>query len=316
LHKGKQLPQIDFAPEHKAETRQEFDRLKLKRDERARIACLEKPTFAWVHTLKAPKIVNGEAVKVQRERSNGDKYTDFDNDFIGRPLCLGDYGTIAEKSVDPANCPACEASTLSDQVKAPERRFAMNVIRYNTNRDGKVSMGGTCLVWSFTDKVYNKLVDIATEYGSLRDHDLMLGPCISEPFQTYEIMPAMQAAWQQNEQLKQVVLQTYNDNRVKELEAACGRNQQKHFMQDDLKKIADRWDVANGVTAVSPTDRVDSASLADSMADLLDTGKEATKPVDEAATPAVSSTSDGSTAASTTAPKEALDFDALMQELG
>lgn len=268
------MPQLDWSPEHKKETSVEFDRLKLKRDERARIAVLEKPTFAWVHTLRAPKIVNGEAVKTTKERNNGEKYVDFDMDFIGRPLCLGDYGIIADKGSDPDNCPACKMAKTGD-VNPPERRFAVNVIRYNLNREGKLMnpFSCVCVVWTFTDTIYNKLTDIVTEYGPMHQRDLILGPCTNESFQKFEIMPAAQAAWNVNDEVKTLVFATFKENRVENLEAACGRKVERRWMEEDLGKVQARWAIANGTAHVPAqrdgTEAASAASLAEGMADLL-----------------------------------------------
>jgi hypothetical protein len=268
------VPQIDFAPEHKKATEQDIDRLKLKNAERARIVCLEKPTYAWVHTLRAPKIINGKAVMISKERKSGDSYQDFDLDFIGRPLCLGDYGIITDKGVDATNCPACAASRNSDEVGPPERRFAMNVVRYGLARDGALvsPFACTCVVWGFTEGLYNKLVDIATEHGSIIGRDLVLGPCTNEGFQKYEIMPAGKNAWQLDDNIKRIVQETFTANRLEDLERACGRKVDRRFVEQDLDNISNRWRLARGDTSPPDgTEAVDHAALTAGLNDLLGT---------------------------------------------
>ncbi len=264
------MPEIDFNPIHKRATNEalEFDRLKLKKDEHARIVLMEKPTFAYVHTLRAPKLVNGKAVKVEKETRKGEKYLDFDMDFVGRPLCLGDYGVLADTGVDETNCPACKRSANTDEVNAPERRFAMNIVRYGMTRDGKLIQPFKCdsLVWGFTDRVYNRLIDIAEEHGSLVGRDLLL-VCTNEPFQNFEIQAGAQSLWQANDKVKETVTATFAQNRITELERACGRKAEPKWMIKDLNSIAERWRIARGESEASQG--LDDQALSAGLADLL-----------------------------------------------
>ncbi len=244
------MPEIDFDPQHKRVSNEtvEFDRLKLKRDERARIVLLEKPTFAYVHTLRKPKLVNGQPVKIEKETRKGDTYIDYDMDFVGRPLCLGDYGIIADTGVDEKNCPACKRSMQSDEIAGPERRFAMNVIRYGMARDGQLIKPFKCdnLVWGFTEGIFNRLIEIANEQGSLIGRDLLLGPCINELFQKYEIQTGAKNLWESSPEVKATVQATYQQNRMEELERACGRKSEVKWMVKDLDAIAEGWRLARG----------------------------------------------------------------------
>ncbi len=306
------MPTIDFDPKFKKTSSEalEFDRLKLKKDEKARIALLEPATFAYVHTLRAPKISNGRAVKVEKKTRRGDTYVDYDMDFVGRPLCLGDFGILSDKGVDPDNCPACKRSTASDEITPPDRRFAMNVIRYAMRANGQLvqPFACSCVVWSFTEGIYNRLVDIAQENGSLVNRDFLLGPCTDEGFQKYEIQIGAQALWQQSEQLKKLVQDTFDQNRVADLERACGRKAEARWMLKDIDSIAERWRIARG-----DHDGTEAAgsNLTDGLNDLLgdrqDTNKE---PVDVA----------GLLGNDTTAPQEPkvtktgeeFDFDSIL----
>ncbi len=328
------MPQIDFAPENKISKNVEYDRLKLKKDEKARILFVERPTYAWVHTLRAPKIIDGEAVKVWKDGRKGDKYLDYDLDFISRPLCLGDYGTLADKGVDAEHCPACKAASENDQVPAPERRFAANVIRYATARDGRLlkPFQCSCVVWSFTENIYAKLVDIAAEQGDIIGKDLVIGPCISENFQKYEnYLPSDKTAANIDQATRALVDEVYQLNRIEDLEVACGRRVERKWMDNDLKQVADRWAVAKGTTAApSIADTPDPRTLSDEMNALL-----ATTPTDDPwagmdATPAASAAEAGpsiptSDSLVTTQPARAdetpaqppaaLDFQALLNNL-
>jgi hypothetical protein len=268
------MPQIDWTPEFKRTTNAEFDRLKLKVGERARIVALEKPNFTWVHTLRAPKIVDGRATKVIKKRKDGTEFADWDMDFIGRPQCLGDHGIIADEGLDAKNCPVCARAKESEQTLAPERRFAMNIIKYNTRADGTPvnPFGCASQVWTFTEGIFNKLYGIAQEYGGLVGHDLILGPCEApEAFQKFPITGGAKNLWETDETIKNNVLETQKNNRVEDLDGACGRKAEARWLKADIEKIAERWRIAHGESAgdTSSTVKQDVASLKGELDNLL-----------------------------------------------
>ncbi len=323
------MPQIDFQPENKISKAVEYDRLKLKKDEKARILLLEPPNYAWVHTLRAPKIIDGQAVKVWKDGRRGEKYLDFDLDFISRPLCLGDYGTLADKGVDTEHCPACKAASESSNVDAPERRFAMNVIRYATSRDGRLlkPFQCSCVVWSFTENIYGKLVDIAAETGgTIVGKDLVIGPCISENFQKYEnYLPASQSVYGSDPGVKELVDEVFRLNRIDDRDHACGRRVERKWLDNDLKQVHERWAVANGVGAgtSSTLDAADTRDLSTEIGNMLNTSTATPTPaatddpwagVD--ATPAVAATAEEPAAATPPAAQtKPVDFQALLDQL-
>ncbi len=270
------MPVIDLTPDNKIETAANFPRLKLDVGERARILCIEKqPTFAYVHELRAPKIVNGKAEMVSRERKDKTTFLDYAMDFIGRPLCLGDLGVLQDKGVDAANCPLCARAQECDEVGPPRRRFASNVIKYATKPDGNLRLPVQCelVVWTYTDQIFNKLVDIVNEWGSLREHDLLLGPCTNKDFQKFEIGVAKVAAWQTDEQIKQLVVETYSNNRITDLESCCGRKVERRWMDNDIESIAARWRIARGQPVPADgTEGADARTLTEGLGDLLGAG--------------------------------------------
>ncbi len=267
------MPQIDWTPEFKRTTSLEFDRLKLKVGERARIVLMEKPSFTWVHTLRAPKIVDGQASKEIKKRKDGTEFADWSMDFIGRPQCLGDHGIIGDEGMDAKNCPICARAKDSEEVAAPERRFAMNVIKYNTKGDGSLvnPFGCSSQVWTFTEGIFNKLYDIAQEHGGLVGRDLILGPCQPpEAFQKFDITAGAKNLWEADDKIKSIVTETHQSNRVEDLEAACGRKAEVRWLKEDLKKIAERWAIAHGNKAKSDfTEKGEVASLKGELDNLL-----------------------------------------------
>lgn len=243
------MPLLDFDPTNKTEMGIDYPKLKLKTGEYARVLVIDKfPTFAYVHTLRAPKILNGEPVKKTVERKDGSSFTDFVKDYIGQPQCLGDPGIMKDKGVDVRNCPLCARSQESAEIEQAKRRMAQHVIQYGTKPGGwdlRLPFGVELVVWSYTDQIYNKLNNISNQYGNLRDRDLLLGPCTDEGFQKFEVMVGPDAAWQKSEQLKATVLETYRENRYPgDLESLCGRKVERAWMLNDIERIAERWRIA------------------------------------------------------------------------
>jgi hypothetical protein len=344
------MPQLPFADEHKASIGiLDFPRLKLEKDGRARILCIEDPTFAYVHELRAPKIVDGKPNIVTIER-NGSKTQDFEKDFIGRQLCLGDLEAVSDKGVDASRCPACQRSTVTDEVDPPKRRFAMPVIVYATKPGSfelRTPFSCELQVWGFTDRHYNTLVDLVSEWGEngkIRNHDLCLGPCKSAAFQQFEIKAASTAAWLQDEDRKQLVMETYRANRPANLEIFCGRQVQRDWMIQDLEKVRERWAIANGrgPSAGEEYQQQGARQLTEGLDKLLDETNKINSPVQADVTgllddePAKPATADNTTASTTTpgsppqspsqsapvsAPKSEskaapMDFDDLLNSLG
>lgn len=277
------MPVADFTPEFKRAADNDFEKLKLKLNEKARIVLLEKPHFEWVHTLRAPKIVSGQPVMVERKRG-GEAFMDYDLDFIGRPLCLGDQGILADDAVDPKNCPVCARAKESDEVAAPERRFAVNIVRYGLQRDGATLTDPftcTCVVWAFPEGRYNQLYSIAQEHknsGGIVGLDLILGPCQApESYQKYEIMPGSQNVWQASDSIRDTVLKTYQNNKVDNLEGACGRKTERKWINDDLDKIKNRWRTARNDTAGDEV-HGDKPDLSTGLSDLMNTTRVNTLP--------------------------------------
>lgn len=266
------MRQMSFDPKNKNTGIADYPKLKLAKDERARILCPEEPVFAYVHTLRAPTIVNGQPKYVSVETKSGDTRDVLKMDFIGRPLCLGDEGILEDKGADPKNCPICELATTTDMAAPPERRFAMHVVKYTV----KSSAGGfelaspfSCqlVVWAFPDSIFNKLVDFVSEWGSLQNHDLLLGPCTAVDYQKFDIGISAKAAWQESEENKRIVKQTIKENKAKDLEAFCGRKVDRAWVLEDLEKIQARWRIVNGQPEPDGTQAAES--LTEGLDDLL-----------------------------------------------
>ncbi len=261
------MQRMSFDPKNKNAAFGDYPKLKLKKDERARVLCIEEPVFAYSHSLRAPTIVNGKA-KMETVKRGNEEVEQYAMDFLGQPLCLGDRGILQDNGLDPKNCPVCEMARTTDMVSAPQRRFAMHVVKYATKQNSfepAVPFSVQLVVWAYQDKVYNKLTDIVTEWGSLQNHDLLLGPCTVEMYQTFDIGVAAKAAWMESEENKLLVVTTFKENQTKDLESFCGRKSELKWLQDDLEKIRARWRVVNHESEEA------APSLAEGMTDLLAT---------------------------------------------
>ncbi len=255
------MGRVGFKAENKvATTNYDYPKLKLKVGERARIMVgLEDPIVEYVHTLRKPQVINGVPQMETAKDRKGQEYQTNVMDFVSRPLCIGDKTILESKGSDPKNCPMCKlAQDHPDMTKPPQRRYAMHVIRYRTK-------GGTTevatpfavevLVWAFTDTVFNKIVDAAEEFGDLRKHDLLLGPCQApEHFQKFDISPAAKAAWLESADRKALTLDTWKNNLIPDLTIAAGSSKQKQWIEEDVQTILDAWGEVSGATADEDVD--------------------------------------------------------------
>jgi len=153
-------------------------------------------------------------------------------------------------------------------AQAPQRRYAMHVIRYKTKAgtfDLITPYSIEVLVWSFTDKIFNQIADAANEWGDLRKHDLILGPCTNETFQQFDLSVGSKAAWLEDAQRKDLTATAFRENQIEDLAIACGSKKEKRWIEEDLNKIREAWSQINGAN----TSAVDDGSLDDDLNDLL-----------------------------------------------
>ena len=265
------MPRVEFTSENKvATTNYDYPKLKLKKDERARILLLEAPVREYVHTLRKPQIINGEPQMFTDTRKDGTKFQNYKMDFLSRPICLGDATILEDKGSDPKNCPMCKlAHTNPDFTGAPQRRYAMHVIRYRTkggSNDLVTPYSVETLVWSFTDKTFNKIADFREEWDDLRKHDLLLGPCVNELYQQFDITVSSKAAWLEDSERKTLTARTFKENQIPDLTIACGSVKEKRWIEEDLAGITEAWTAVNGHTASSH----ESTDLDADLNDLMD----------------------------------------------
>lgn len=289
------MPRIEFAEENKVvKTNFNFPKLKLGKGEKARIALVESPVYEYRHNLDAPVVINGKVELKTGTRADGTTYEDYKREFISAPLCSGDIETLAENGLDPDNCPVCKyIKANKGQLKAPQRRYAMHVIKYKTTAgSSKVAtpFSVDLLVWAFTDKVFNSLADLKADWD-LKTHDILL-TCTNDVFQNYDIDVAPDAAWTKDAKTKSITEETFANNQIPDLSLACGTKKEERWLLDDLSKVEEAWAVVarvegqkNGETP-EVEESGNTASLADGVAELFGDKPEA--PAEEASeTPVV-----------------------------
>lgn len=264
------MPRVEFTEENKvATTNYDYPKLKMKKDEKARILLLEAPLREYVHTLRAPAIKDGRGVMENKQKKNGEPYQIRKLDFLSRPLCLGDEATLAKDGLDPAHCPMCKlAKENPDMTDAPQRRYAMHVIRYATKGgtfDPITPFSVQVLVYAFTDKVFNQIADFKNEWGDLRKHDLTL-VCTNEDFQGYDLSVAAKAAWLESKERQNLVLEAFKNNQIPDLSIACGQKKEMRWIEQDINTIREKWAIVSGES----TDALDALDNGGSLNDGLD----------------------------------------------
>lgn len=290
----------------------QFPKLKLKVDEKKRIALLDQPIeMAYTHALRAPRIVNGEPVMEKKVNKDGTKsWEDYARDFVGQPLCLGDLGILEDRGLDTKNCPACAQSQKGDQIDGPKARYAVNVLIYNT-RPGTFEVTSPfsvqVAVWAFTENRFNELIDLAAEHDeSLKAQDLLLGPCVApENFQKYAIHTG-DAQWMKDEDRARLAIETMRENRYDDLESAIGFKASRAKMEDDIETILQRWRTVNAFKNGDATILLEKPSLTEGLEGLL---SEVQSPTVKASTPVAASSDTDDT------PTDVPDFDAILQGL-
>lgn len=321
---------ITFSSENKQKSNFDFPKLFLDHGERARIVCIEtEPDVQYVHTLRAPSIINGEVVMEKVKNKDGSLTDKPKYDFVGKHICFGQPNILmdpAKGGKDPENCPTCAAAQQNDAVGAATRRFAMHVVQYKTQPGSfkiQTPFSAELVVWSFTDQRFSTLTDITEEHGDLRAKDLLLGPCENKMYQNFDIQVGGTAEWLASEENKSFVQSLYASNKMEDLTPAIARKISREMAQDDIQKVLLKHaqafggggsadPVGSGVAA-APAAGMDLGALLDNTPPQSAPAPEPTpapepEPVTVPATPEV-------TPAPAEEPKQTLNFDALLDGL-
>ena len=274
------MPRVEFVEDNIKKNDYDYPKFKLdKKGEKARIAILEAPVAEFVHNLRKPKLVNGVPQKETKYKRNGDPYEDFVYEFVSRPICLGDYGVLTEDGSDPDKCPICAEAKRTDRFYAPQRRFALHVVRYETNKnlEAKDPFSARTEVYSFTDKVFGELFSFKQQGFNLQKHDIIV-TAENPAFAGYNLQVTMEAAWLKDESTQKYVKGLFTEeNLAPDLSIFCGSKKSEKQIEYDIRAINEAWDIATGVRNVSAVDAAlstvgGSMSLVDNADDLLGRG--------------------------------------------
>ena len=258
------MPRTQFKSENRSESPFDFPKVKLSRNERARLIAIDKePLMEFVHTLKAPQIVNGRPVM----EANADGVPKAKEDFLGRYICLGDPAVLSDKGKAVDVCPVCASAAETDAVDFPQRRFGMHVIQYTNLKPNSwevAQWGVTLRVWLFGDRTFNQLISFAEDVGDIRKHDLLLGPCENEMYQKFDIRPStQQGIWLRKDEWKAEVVKLYREGQTPHLEELIGRRGQE-TLREDLGRVLLRYKQAYG-GEISAEDQSEAALDAESL---------------------------------------------------
>lgn len=271
-----QMAKITFDSSNKVKQFNDYPKLKFEaKGEKARVVVLDDaPEVAWVHTLRAPVIVNGTPVMEKVTNKEGQIVGERPKmDFIGQHVCFGNDQILAEKFKDPANCPTCAAGNESDAVEPPRRRMAIHIVRYKTQPGSfkpQEPFQAELLAWVFGEKVFDSLVSISEEHGDLRMKDLLL-ECSNKMFQNVEVQVGGSAAWLETDANKEFVKALYAANKCEDFIPLLARKATRQQAEEDIAKVKLRHAQAFGGTteAVGSAPSVSETSAAVNLDDIL-----------------------------------------------
>lgn len=271
------MAQITFEAKNRIQTAATFPKLKLAKNERARVAVLENPQFGWTHNLRAPKIVDGQVQYVTVTRKDGTSSEVPAMQWVGTHRCKGEDEIISGegRGLDAKHCVMCQqAKENPSRFEAPKRRFALHVVKYNTKpgtydlTDAPYSVN--IFVWSFTEFLYDKLIGINSVVGSLQNHDLLLGPCTDAQYQKFDINYDIKAVWQGNDEYKQVTVDTLKSNRADDLMAYTARDTELRWIEKDIEAVNEAYDFMQGRSREQHIATKELPSLHNELNGLLD----------------------------------------------
>lgn len=325
------MPRTTFDSSNKAKIGDQYPKLKLEHQERARIVVVDKaPLEEFVHTLRAPQIANGKVVMEQVRDRDGNVSEKPKEDFIGQHLCLGDFETLKSTGTDPDSCPTCKAARdHGDVIQTPYPRYAVHVVKYAVQPGSFNIMepfNVTLLGWAFGPSRFNELIDLQSEWGDLRQRDLLLGPCESKQFQKYAINVGSGCEWIADDSRKSTVQRLFADNKG-DLTPLIGRKLQRTMVEDDISKVLTRSRIAFGPGAGGGSDSPAPASAGEVAASVdieaMLGGGSTTAPDDlssldtpTGAAPAPAADPAPAAATDEDRPDGDLDFDDLLEGLG
>lgn len=262
------MGRITFSEENKRTSSfKKLPKIKLAKDEIARIAIYEDPMGVYVHNIRKPKIENGKPVT----KINDKEEREYVFDFVSNPICLGDESILDDKGLDTKNCVICEAHKDDPEMfEKPRYRMIMNVLKYNTDAKGlkaSTPFHVENLVWSFTERGFSNIVDAFAEYieeegsDAVKKHDLIL-KCTNANFQNYDLNVSTKSLLSASDANRTTAKETIKANRFSDddLRSAAGREKELKWLNQDIEDVRTAW------RAVGRNEGASAESLVESSA--------------------------------------------------
>jgi hypothetical protein len=263
------MPRADLTGEYRSDHGQSsFPKLRLQAGEKARVVVIAEPGsngvpqlfYEYVHRLEAPNIVNGAPTYIKIKSQDGSEAFKVEKRYVSNPLCFGDPAVLRERSLDVHACEACKMAEEEPEIFwRPRPRYAANTIKYNLNPLGGGwnnlvnPYGVQIVVWVFSAKVMDKLIDIGAMGDAYRDPrmvDLLLecdkdGYNFQKPYSNGEFLPVAPALWLSNDQTRQYTGAVLANNSAtdEDLSASIGKPVKPEWVTDDIRKILARWQI-------------------------------------------------------------------------
>lgn len=232
----------------------QFPKIKFQgKGERKRLLLIDQdgPWQEYIHYIKEPVLIDGVRPKMQtRTRPRSDEeYEDYETELISMALCFGEAGVIEEQGYDAKNCPACaEVREAPAEARlVPVLRFAANVVDYVLKPGSwnvQKPFSASVKIWNFTASVYDELVSLAEQNGTLiREKDLTL-ECTNPFFNQAKLGVMPVTGWQElgaGAQLGQLLAEEGNVATDEQLKDSCGRVVKRAYMEKDVETALRKW---------------------------------------------------------------------------
>lgn len=214
---------------------------------------VEKNDKALIH-IPQNKVVQEFVHVFHREEPmmierNGRKVPNWSREsFAGSFICHGDFETVLANPTfgDPTNCPACRAMNKEPKlVERPKRTFAMNVVRYATNkrsydlRNNNVDVQ----IWRHADiRKLEPILEAARE-RELNTMDFKIEADNSD-WKKYMIQPSLadKPAFTTKDELKANMKDAYDSlHSAEDLTNACGRRLASEALEAEITRLVSEW---------------------------------------------------------------------------
>ena len=253
----------------------DFQKFDVEKNDRALIHIPStKVAQHFVHVLRTtePEMV---------ENSNGKKVPRWSQDsFAGMVVCTGDFNKVLTNPFfgDPNGCAACRQMNSDPRlVEAPKRTFALNVIKYATQkraydlRNNNVEV----MLWKHADQKKIEPIMLAAQQQPLDSIDFMIEADNSD-FKKWQIQPKLGApSFEGNEQLAANVEEAKeNLYDADTLNAACGRMHSAEELEAEISRLVSEYRLSKAPADTSAYS--DSADSSEGPADPTDSSANAT----------------------------------------